>query len=133
MTKALCVRQPEADLIVFGRKTIEVRTWRTAYRGALLITASKRKPLDPQFADSPLGCLVGAVDLVDCRPFTESDQDAALCDFEPGLYAWALANPRVTPQPIPTRSLPGLFDLAPSRGYELVSAHLYIASRLPGS
>lgn len=37
---ALSVRQPWADLIRSGVKTLEVRTWTTAYRGPLVICAS---------------------------------------------------------------------------------------------
>jgi len=37
--KALTVRQPWAHHIAQGLKTIEVRSWRTSYRGPLLITA----------------------------------------------------------------------------------------------
>lgn len=39
--KALSIRQPWAWLIVNGYKDIENRTWRTDYRGKLLIHASK--------------------------------------------------------------------------------------------
>ena len=33
--KALSIRQPWAELILQGRKTIELRTWKTSYRGLL--------------------------------------------------------------------------------------------------
>ncbi|KVD71843.1 hypothetical protein WI89_01060 [Burkholderia ubonensis] len=38
--KALSIRQPWAWLVASGHKDIENRTWRTAYRGPLLIHAS---------------------------------------------------------------------------------------------
>lgn len=38
--KALSLRQPWAWLVVTGYKTIETRTWKTNYRGLLLIHAS---------------------------------------------------------------------------------------------
>ena len=40
MVKIISVRQPWAWLIVAGHKDIENRTWRTSYRGRLLIHAS---------------------------------------------------------------------------------------------
>lgn len=40
--KALSVKQPWAELIASGVKTIETRTWYTSYRGPLLICSSKR-------------------------------------------------------------------------------------------
>lgn len=39
--KALSIRQPWAWLIAAGHKDIENRTWRTSYRGPLLIHASQ--------------------------------------------------------------------------------------------
>jgi len=38
--KTLSVRQPYASLICYGVKTVENRTWKTDYRGRLLIHAS---------------------------------------------------------------------------------------------
>ncbi len=42
--KVIVVRQPWAWLIVNGYKDIENRSWRTKYRGALLIQASANLP-----------------------------------------------------------------------------------------
>lgn len=39
--KALTVKQPWAGLIIAGGKDIENRTWRTSYRGRVLIHAAK--------------------------------------------------------------------------------------------
>lgn len=39
--RGLTVRQPWATAIALGRKTIEVRTWRTAWRGPVLIQAGR--------------------------------------------------------------------------------------------
>jgi hypothetical protein len=44
--KALTIIQPYAWLIVHGGKTIENRSWRTRYRGRVLIHASARATLD---------------------------------------------------------------------------------------
>lgn len=44
---ALSVRQPWADRIARGIKTIELRTWRTNYRGPLLICAASKRPGTP--------------------------------------------------------------------------------------
>ncbi len=41
--KALSLLQPWATLVVIGVKQIETRSWSTAYRGPLLIHASKGK------------------------------------------------------------------------------------------
>lgn len=107
--KTLAVRQPWATLIAEGTKTTEVRTWRTAYRGELLIVASG-KPC--QITDDagnlvtlPTQIQVCTVTLTDCRPLTPADYAAAcLDDWHPddaaGHYAWQLSTPRhVTPAP----------------------------------
>ena len=96
--KTLAIRQPWITYIAEGTKTVEVRTWRTHYRGPLLLAASGR-PLthvgeDGQQHTLPAGCLVCIVDLVDVRPMTPADVPMAHVDHAPGLWAWHLANPR---------------------------------------
>ena len=39
--KCLSLRQPYAELVTDGRKTIETRRWNTNFRGKFLIHASK--------------------------------------------------------------------------------------------
>ncbi|HET6641249.1 MAG TPA: ASCH domain-containing protein [Nitrososphaeraceae archaeon] len=41
MAKCLSLQQPYAELIVSGRKTIELRKWNTKFRGEFLVHASK--------------------------------------------------------------------------------------------
>lgn len=40
--KCLSLRQPYAGLLVSGRKTIELRSWNTNFRGRFLVHASKK-------------------------------------------------------------------------------------------
>jgi len=39
--KCLSLKQPYAELLVSGKKTIELRTWNTHFRGKFLVHASK--------------------------------------------------------------------------------------------
>ena len=39
--KCLSLKQPFAELLVSGMKTIEVRKWKTKFRGQFLVHASK--------------------------------------------------------------------------------------------
>jgi hypothetical protein len=39
--KCLSLKQPYAELIISGQKTIELRTWNTKFRGKFLVHASK--------------------------------------------------------------------------------------------
>lgn len=43
--KAITVLQPWATLLVTGKKHIETRSWKTNYRGEILIHAGKKDPL----------------------------------------------------------------------------------------
>ena len=89
IVKALSVKEPYASWIAFGQKTIETRTWSTVYRGPLLICASKT----PKTEYAGYGLVI--VDLVDCRPMTVDDKEAAQCPWYRGAYSWVLQNKRV--------------------------------------
>lgn len=102
--KALSVKQPWANMIAAGEKTIETRTWSTDHRGDLLIVSSK----SPNIA--PAGCALAVVRLVDCRPMTERDQLEACCSVYPGAIAWILEDIRPV-EPFPVRGRIGLFDV----------------------
>jgi hypothetical protein len=69
---AISVRQPWAELIISGEKSIEVREWSAAVRGPLWIHASRTVDEHAMdlFGKSKLfaGGLVGRVDLVDVLP-----------------------------------------------------------------
>jgi hypothetical protein len=61
--KGLSVKQPWAGFIADGRKTIETRTWKTDYRGPLLICASARRDERACQASDPPICRVFAAAL----------------------------------------------------------------------
>jgi len=44
--KALSIKQPWAELILQGRKTIEIRSWNTKYRDYFLIHAPKKPDME---------------------------------------------------------------------------------------
>ncbi len=102
--KALSVKQPWANLIASGKKTIETRVWATDYRGHLLIVSSKKPKIEPA------GHAIAVVELVDCRPMTMEDQDAACCPIYPGAFSWILRNIRRV-KPFPVRGQLGLYDV----------------------
>ena len=112
--KAISLKQPWATWIQVGDKTIETRTWPTKHRGPLLICASKRPKVCETLRDGrreyPAGCAVCVVTVLDCRPMTPEDEDAALCDCEPGRWAWLLD--RIVPiTAFPVRGQLGLFEV----------------------
>ena len=77
--KVLTIKQPYASLIAEGLKEYEFRTWKTKYRGEILIHAGKSvdKKAMEKFKDFnlgyPSGCIIAKVNLTDCIPI---DNDA---------------------------------------------------------
>ena len=105
--KALTVHPSYAMAIVTGLKTVECRTWKTSYRGDILITSSAKK-----FAGTIPGHALGVVTLKDIVRFDRKHVKPALMqDWEPGLYAWILENPRII-KPIPVKGKLSLWNFA---------------------
>lgn len=93
--KAVSLKQPWANLVASGKKTIETRTWPTKYRGDVLIVSSKSPKIEPA------GYGLAVVEIVACRPMTKADEAAACCELYPGAWAWELRNIRpITPFPV---------------------------------
>lgn len=115
--RCLAVRQPWAQLITDGVKTVELRTWPTHYRGSLVIVAAvnrARERLDPWAeVDGPRGAVVAVTRLVDVRPATRMDSAGACAPPCEGEWAWVLHDVRPV-KPIPTLGQLGLWAPSPS-------------------
>jgi len=97
---ALSVRQPWAWLIVSGFKDVENRSWRTNYRGPLLIHAGKSREDMIESDDIEIhygikipenlhfGGVIGVVDVFDCQSSHGSNW------YITGSYAWVLSEPQ---------------------------------------
>lgn len=83
--KALSLMPEWAMSVLLGWKTVECRTWKTDYRGELLICASS-KAWPGSIAKHAL-CIVNLVDIV---PFEKKHLDTANMDEMPegDCYAW---------------------------------------------
>lgn len=93
--KTLTVKQPFASLIVSGEKDIENRTWKTSYRGYILIHAGKGKSYFRYDIDYvPTGAIIGAVEIVDI--VDNSLSPWAMNNY----YHWVLKNPILFCNPI---------------------------------
>lgn len=105
--KALSLLPEWAASICDGLKTVEWRTWKTDYRGELLICASSRK-LKGLISGYAL-CMVNLVDVV---PFTKKHLNGALMDEmpEPAGYAWIIDNVRLI-KPFPYKGKLHLYDV----------------------
>lgn len=102
--KAISIRQPWAWLIVNGYKDIENRSWRTKYRGQILIHASQGvKTIEyvrastlanqlgitlPKINDFETGGIVGVATIIDCveqseSPWFSGEKGFVLADARP--------------------------------------------------
>jgi hypothetical protein len=121
--KALSIRQPWAELILQGRKTIELRTWTTHHRGTLAVHAAQKLELEDcaahQLDPDALrrGALVGTVTLVDVIELDAAeyadlrDQHLSRDDWPGKLYGWVLAQPTRLSAPIPMSGRMALFTV----------------------
>ena len=78
--------------VLFAQKTIECRSWKTDYRGDLLICSSAKKC--PATISGKALCIVS---LDDITPFTAEHMDGALMDgleMPDNCYAWHFSNLR---------------------------------------
>ena len=123
MMKALSFRQPWAELILQGRKTMDLRTYKARHRGPLAIHASKtvereaclRHGLDPDGLE--VGGIVGLVEVVDVIPLTAADYETRRDEhlagraFREPMFGWVLASPQRLPQMVPARGRMNLFNV----------------------
>lgn len=102
--RAISIKSPHIERIIDGRKSIEVRSWSTPYRGDLLIVCSRR----PKTANA--GLALAVVRLVHIRPFLPADAERAMTDWLPDHWAWELADVRpIAPFSVVGRL--GLYDV----------------------
>jgi len=103
--KALSIKSPWAYKIKQGLKTIETRTWKTDYRGKLLLCCSKNP-----FISNLSGMAFAVCNLVDIRPMTKQDEYPAQCEKYEGAYSWILKNIKPI-NPFPVKGKLGLFEV----------------------
>lgn len=99
--KALSLKQPFAELILQGKKRIELRKWNTKFRGEFLIHASKtpdKKAMEKfGFKELPLGCIIGKATLIDVKKYNDEsehnkDKDLHLASLYWGNYGFILKD-----------------------------------------
>jgi phage N-6-adenine-methyltransferase len=137
--KAISLWQPWASLISLGLKHYETRSWKTSYRGKLLICSTAKftkiqhqqylkicneVELPPWDEDNfPHGQVIAICDLVDCVEMTpefiaQQSQTEILCgDWQVGRYAWKLKNIQPITEPFAVKGKQGLFNI-PSTNFE---------------
>lgn len=78
--KCLSLKQPYADLLAFGEKTIELRKWNTKFRGEFLIHASKNidlqacERLDIDIDKLTIGAIIGSAFLHNVKEYSNQEE-----------------------------------------------------------
>ena len=122
--KVLTIKQSWASLIINGYKKYEFRSWKTNYRGKILIHAgmSLEKDMLVKFKDYNLnyskGAIIGEAEITDCIKVDEKF-NKQLRSIDPVLYgrsnhienyAWKLENVVKYKEPIFIKGKLGLWN-----------------------
>lgn len=135
MMKALTLTQPYATLMQIQAKRIETRSWKTPYRGELVIHAAKGFPKwaketceEEPFAHVLRGinlpisrglCVVRLVDcistndskaIIDVRLNHGAHHEIDFGDYSPSRYAWVTEFVRVLDDPREVKGALGLWE-----------------------
>lgn len=122
--KVLTIKEPWATLIIDGYKKYEFRSWKTNYRGKILIHAGLTLEKDnfKRFKDYNLdvskGEIIGEAELVDCI-LVDEKFNQELLNIDPIVYgksnhimtyAWKLENVKKYETKIPVKGKLGLWN-----------------------
>lgn len=133
--KCLSVSQPFADLIISGKKIIELRNWNTNFRGEFLIHAPikirtedcKRLKINEKLVT---GAIIGKAELYEVKKYNsikeiKTDQKFHLAskNFHDRTYGFMLKNSKSLRIPIPFKGQLGFFeiDLPKTKNKEIVT------------
>lgn len=103
--KAISLKQPFANLIAGGQKSIETRTWYTSYRGDLIICSSKSGNIELR------GYALCIVELYNVTKMRLEHEEKACCKIYPGAYSWFLTNVRTINPIFKVKGQLGLYDI----------------------
>lgn len=122
--KVLTIKNPWATLIVNNYKEYEFRSWKTKYRGKILIHSSQNleKNMLDRFKDYDLnyinGAIIGEAILTDCI-LVDEEFNTELRKLNPVVYgrsnhvenyAWKLENIKMYDNPIYVKGKLGLWN-----------------------
>ncbi|MDH2907044.1 MAG: ASCH domain-containing protein [Candidatus Nitrosotalea sp.] len=122
--KCLSVSQPYADLIINGKKTIEVRTWNTKFRGEFLIHAPIKikdnacKKLGIDKSSLRTGVIIGKAEIYGVKSYDsikalkeDYNKHFATEEFLRHKYGFLLRKPQALRVPIPYKGSLGFFEV----------------------
>lgn len=97
--KAITIKQPFASLIAEELKEYEFRTWKTKYRGKILIHAGKgidkkaMKKFEKYNLKYPIGSIIAIADLTDCIK-VDAQFRKMLNEKNPLVYSGVIKDPK---------------------------------------
>ncbi len=121
--KCLSICQPYANLIVSGKKTIELRNWNTSFRGEFLVHASTTiKQTDCQRLKISkklvTGAIIGKVEIYNVKKYNSKSEvkndykkHLASKNFFDRKYGFLLKNAKTFRIPISCKGKLGFFDV----------------------
>jgi hypothetical protein len=122
--KALSLKQPYAELLVSGRKTIEIRKWNTKFRGLFLVHAFKnvnneactRLNIDPKILTK--GAIIGQANLSAVKIYQnegsfikDNSKHFAGSNYDETKYGFLVTQAKRFQIPIPQTGKLGFFDV----------------------
>lgn len=122
--KALSIKQPWTSLIIEGHKEYEFRTYKTNYRGKILIHASKTiekhniKRFESLNLNYELGAIIGEAYITDCILVDDAFEQKLIKqnplvyqnNNDKRIYAWKLENIKKYDKPIYVKGMLGLWN-----------------------
>jgi hypothetical protein len=124
--KCLSLKQPYADLLAFGEKTIALRKWNTRFRGEFLIHASKNidiqacERLDIDIDKLTIGAIIGSAFLYDFIEYSNQEEfnkdkqkhfSIVTKYFDGYKYGFLIRNARMFKKSIPYRGKLRFFEV----------------------
>lgn len=95
--KVITIKQPFASLIAEGLKKYEFRSWKTKYRGDILIHAGKSidqkamKRFSHLDLDYPTGCIIAKATITDCV-YVDTELKKQLRQIDENVYLGAISK-----------------------------------------
>jgi predicted transcriptional regulator len=124
--KCLSLKQPFADLLSFGEKTIELRKWNTKFRGKFLIHASKNidieacERLDIDIDKLIKGAIIGSASLYNVKEYKNQEEfnkdkqkhfSIISKYFDGYKFGFLVKDARMFKEPIPYSGKLGFFNV----------------------
>lgn len=120
--KCLSVCQPFAELIISNKKTIELRSWNTKFRGEFFVHSPIKVLVDEcerlgMGTDLITGAIVGTAEIFDVKRYSSDEE--LMADARQHMagapesyrYGFCLRGAKRLDVPIPSRGMIGFYDV----------------------